>query len=72
MTDIQFLTHDVTDQRERELQQEDALRFALTSAEHANKAKRVPVGDGGFWLFLTSQDKNWEGEKSQKTPSPLV
>ena len=68
MTDIQFLTHDVTDQRERELQQEDALRFALTSAEHA----KVPVGDGGFWLFLTSQDKNWQGEKSQKTPSPMV
>ena len=39
VTDIQFLTHDVTDQRERELQQEDALRIALTSAEHANKAK---------------------------------
>ena len=39
MTDIQFLTHDVTDQRERELQQEDALRIALASAEHANKAK---------------------------------
>ena len=39
VTDIQFLTHDVTDQRERELQQEDALRIALASAEHANKAK---------------------------------
>ena len=39
ITDIQFLTHDVTDQRERELQQEDALRIALASAEHANKAK---------------------------------
>ena len=39
VTDIQFLTHDVTDQRERELQQEDALRVALASAEHANKAK---------------------------------
>ena len=39
ITDIQFLTHDVTDQRERELQQEDALRIALVSAEHANKAK---------------------------------
>ena len=39
LTDIQFLTHDVTDQRERELQQEDALRIALTSSEHANKAK---------------------------------
>ena len=39
VTDIQFLTHDVTDQRERELQQEDALRTALASAEHANKAK---------------------------------
>lgn len=34
VTDIQFLTHDVTDQRERELQQEDALRIALASAEH--------------------------------------
>lgn len=39
VTDILFLTHDVTDQRERELQQEDALRLALASAEHANKAK---------------------------------
>ena len=39
LTDIQFLTHDVTDQRERELQQEDALRIALASSEHANKAK---------------------------------
>ena len=39
VTDIQFLTHDVTDQRERELQQEGALRIALASAEHANKAK---------------------------------
>ena len=39
VTDIQFLTHDVTDQRKRELQQEDALRLALASAEHANKAK---------------------------------
>ena len=39
VTDILFLTHDVTDQRERELQQEDALRIALASAEHANKAK---------------------------------
>ena len=39
VTDVQFLTHDVTDQRERELQQEDALRIALASAEHANKAK---------------------------------
>ena len=39
VTDILFLTHDVTDQRERELQQEDALRVALASAEHANKAK---------------------------------
>ena len=38
-TDILFLAHDVTDQRERELQQEDALRIALASAEHANKAK---------------------------------
>lgn len=45
VTDIQFLTHDVTDQRERELQQEDALRIALASAEHANKAKKfTPVG----------------------------
>lgn len=69
MTDIQFLTHDVTDQRERELQQEDALRFALTSAEHANKAKRVPVGDGVFWLFLTSQDKIGKGKKARK-PRP--
>lgn len=41
VTDILFLTHDVTDQRERELQQEDALRLALASAEHANKAKTV-------------------------------
>lgn len=39
VTDILFLTHDVTDQRERELQQEDALRLALASAEHANNAK---------------------------------
>ena len=39
VTDIQLLTHDVTDQREKELQQEDALRIALASAEHANKAK---------------------------------
>ena len=39
VTDILFLAHDVTDQRERELQQEDALRLALASAEHANKAK---------------------------------
>ena len=39
VTDILFLTHDVTDQRERELQQEDAPRLALASAEHANKAK---------------------------------
>ena len=39
VTDVQFLTHDVTDQRERELQQEGALRIALASAEHANKAK---------------------------------
>ena len=39
VTDILFLTHDVTDQRERKLQQEDALRLALASAEHANKAK---------------------------------
>ena len=39
LTDIQFLTHDVTDQRERELQQEDALRIALASSEYANKAK---------------------------------
>lgn len=39
VTDILFLTHDVTDQRERELQQEDALRLAPASAEHANKAK---------------------------------
>ena len=39
VTDILFLTHDVTDQRERDLQQEDALRLALASAEHANKAK---------------------------------
>ena len=39
VTDILFLTHDVTEQRERELQQEDALRLALASAEHANKAK---------------------------------
>lgn len=39
VTDILFLTHDVTDQRERELQQEDAFRLALASAEHANKAK---------------------------------
>ena len=39
VTDILFLTHDVTGQRERELQQEDALRLALASAEHANKAK---------------------------------
>ena len=29
----------MTDQRERELQQEDALRIALASSEHANKAK---------------------------------
>lgn len=40
VTDILFLTHDVTDQRKRELQQEDALRLALASAEHANKAKQ--------------------------------
>ena len=66
MTDIQFLTHDVTDQRERELQQEDALRFALTSAEECR------LGTGVSGSFLTSQDKNWEGEKSQKTPSPMV
>lgn len=39
VTDILFPTHDVTDQRKRELQQEDALRLALASAEHANKAK---------------------------------
>ena len=39
VTDIQLLTHDVTDQRKKELQQEDALRIALASAEHANKAK---------------------------------
>lgn len=52
MTDIQFLTHDVTDQRERELQQEDALRFALTSAEHANKAKTAFLSAGWGRGFL--------------------
>ena len=24
---------------------------------------KVPFRDGVCWLFLTSQDKNWEGEK---------
>ena len=45
LTDIQFLTHDVTDQRERELQQEDALRIALASSEHANKAKTAFINN---------------------------
>ena len=49
VTDILFLTHDVTDQRERELQQEDALRLALASAEHANKAKQQD-------LYIDTQD----------------
>ena len=58
VTDIQFLTHDVTDQRERELQQEDALRFALSAS-----------WGRGFLAFLTSQDKNWEGKKA-RNPVP--
>lgn len=45
VTDILFLTHDVTDQRERKLQQEDALRFAIASAEHANKAKTASLNN---------------------------
>ena len=28
------------------------------------------MGTGISGSFLTSLDKNWEGEKSQKTPSP--
>ena len=40
-TSIIFATSDVTEQKEKELQQEEALRNALAVAEHANKAKTV-------------------------------
>lgn len=40
VTDIQFLTHDVTDQRERELQQEDALRSPLLPQNMQTRQKQ--------------------------------
>lgn len=39
LVEVLFATRNVSEERNRELEQEDALRLALASAEHANKAK---------------------------------
>lgn len=39
LVEVLFATRNVSEGRNRELEQEDALRLALASAEHANKAK---------------------------------
>ena len=39
LVEVLFATRNVSEERNRKLEQEDALRLALASAEHANKAK---------------------------------
>ena len=39
LVEVLFATRNVSEERNRELEQEDALRIALASVEHANKAK---------------------------------